>query len=211
MKKFTLTILTLFSLIFINIESIFADTLTMDDKPVINIKTEAETAKQVVKSSAKSNVGLIILVVFAVIIVLAAIAFIAIVMTKKYKNKNSSSQNKFSENHVVERKCKVILTRNNNESVVYKMDFSENIDYAKATLGRGIGKKIEVVIEDDTAVSNVHCEFVKKGKLFFVNDLNSTNGTKKNDEPIYEETAIISGDKLTIGNYIYTIKIEYGS
>ncbi len=45
----------------------------------------------------------------------------------------------------------------------------------------------------------MHCEIIKKGNQYFINDLGSTNGTKVDNYAIYRETEIRSGSIIKIG------------
>jgi hypothetical protein len=65
------------------------------------------------------------------------------------------------------------------------------------SIGRAPGNNI--VLEDDY-VSNEHALLMLRGKQWWVEDLNSRNGTLLNGERLYSATIISAGDVLTIGN-----------
>jgi pSer/pThr/pTyr-binding forkhead associated (FHA) protein len=65
------------------------------------------------------------------------------------------------------------------------------------SIGRAAGNSI--VLEDDY-VSNEHALLMLRGKQWWVEDLNSRNGTLLNGEPLAGATIISAGDVLTIGS-----------
>jgi pSer/pThr/pTyr-binding forkhead associated (FHA) protein len=64
------------------------------------------------------------------------------------------------------------------------------------SIGRAPGNSI--VLEDDY-VSNEHALLMLRGRQWWVEDLNSRNGTLLNGELVEAATIIASGDVLTIG------------
>ena len=66
----------------------------------------------------------------------------------------------------------------------------------------------DIILGFDAAVSRVHCEIIKKGSLYYVNDLKSSNGTFYGNTRVYGETPVMSGGVLEIGAFKYTITIE---
>jgi pSer/pThr/pTyr-binding forkhead associated (FHA) protein len=67
---------------------------------------------------------------------------------------------------------------------------------AVTSIGRAPGNSI--VLEDDY-VSNEHALLMLRGRQWWVEDLNSRNGTLLNGEPVAAATIIAPGDVLTIG------------
>ncbi len=68
---------------------------------------------------------------------------------------------------------------------------------AVTSIGRAPGNNI--VLEDDY-VSNEHALLMLRGRQWWVEDLNSRNGTLLNGEPVEAATIIAPGDVLTIGS-----------
>jgi pSer/pThr/pTyr-binding forkhead associated (FHA) protein len=65
-----------------------------------------------------------------------------------------------------------------------------------------VGRRVDLcnlVIEYDRSVSGRHCEIVARDGRFFVNDLQSKNGTYINNSKIVSETEIFSGNILRLG------------
>lgn len=74
-------------------------------------------------------------------------------------------------------------------------------DLERAVIGRA--DENEVVL-DQTKVSRRHAEIIRRGSIFILRDLNSTNGTWKGDERV-EEMILQNGDEFRIGtaNIVY--------
>ena len=86
-----------------------------------------------------------------------------------------------------------------NNSDVRVMEFVESV-----TIGRKAGN--DVIIEDK-AVSGKHCEITYENGAVFITDLDSTNGTFVNDEPVVR-CEIETGDTIIIGKNKYKINIS---
>lgn len=76
---------------------------------------------------------------------------------------------------------------------------------SRLVIGRESG---DIVLGHDAAVSYTHCEIIKRGNLFYVNDLKSSNGTFYGNIRVSQETAIMNGGILTLGTGKYKITIE---
>ena len=65
-------------------------------------------------------------------------------------------------------------------------------------------KNVDYCLEKDV-ISRFHAKVTKEGEQFFLTDLNSTNGTYINQEPLqtYQKKEIIFGDEITFANIIY--------
>lgn len=75
----------------------------------------------------------------------------------------------------------------------------------RIVIGRESG---DILLAHDAAVSYTHCEIIKKGNLFYVNDLRSSNGTFYGNMRVYSETPIMNGGILEVGTSKYKITIE---
>lgn len=97
-------------------------------------------------------------------------------------------------------KAKVRITLSGlNNSDVKVMDFTDKI-----TVGRRSGNDIMI---SDSAVSGKHCELSFEDGALYITDLESTNGTYINDEPVVR-AEIKSGDTLILGKNKYRINIS---
>ena len=92
----------------------------------------------------------------------------------------------------------ITLTDETDPHRVYRL-----IVTAPMTVGR---KDCDVTLTGDDAVSKRHCEIYEKKGSIYVKDLDSSNGTRLNDEKIREEM-LSDGDRLTIGTRSFTVKI----
>ncbi len=72
-------------------------------------------------------------------------------------------------------------------------------------IGRESG---DILLGHDAAVSYTHCEIIKKGNLFYVKDLKSSNGTFSGNTRVNNETPIMNGGILEIGSGKYKVTIE---
>ena len=73
------------------------------------------------------------------------------------------------------------------------------------TLGRETGN--DLVISDET-VSLHHAKLSHRHRQWWLEDLQSTNGTFLNNERIYTATVIVSGDEVILGNVSLLIMIS---
>lgn len=72
------------------------------------------------------------------------------------------------------------------------------------TLGRGPECDLRIPID---SCSREHCQFILQGNALHIKDLGSSNGTFVNNQRI-EESALSSGDRVTIGPVVITIQID---
>lgn len=66
-----------------------------------------------------------------------------------------------------------------------------------ALMGRG--DAVDIRLEDPFA-STRHCEIVRQGDLYVIEDLGSTNGTYLNEEPLSGPQPLHIGDRIRIGD-----------
>jgi pSer/pThr/pTyr-binding forkhead associated (FHA) protein len=57
----------------------------------------------------------------------------------------------------------------------------------------------KIALPDDIYVSSLHAVFFFEGQAWWLQDLNSTNGTLKNQSNVTERVPIEPGDVITIG------------
>ncbi|MDX6632753.1 MAG: hypothetical protein QOG09_669 [Solirubrobacterales bacterium] len=69
--------------------------------------------------------------------------------------------------------------------------------FGGATIGRSADAEIRVT---DRYASQLHARVFSRGGLQFVEDLDSTNGTLLNDEPLHGEAELRPGDVIRIGD-----------
>lgn len=73
------------------------------------------------------------------------------------------------------------------------------------TLGRAATNTIPI---DDGYASNEHALLVWRGGQWWLEDLNSSNGTLLNDTPLEEPTVLSAGDVITVGNVQLRLELE---
>ncbi len=71
------------------------------------------------------------------------------------------------------------------------------VDNNQLTLGRS--KDCDVSIQDKQ-LSRKHCQIQNRNDVYFLIDLDSTNGVKHNEEWVRNEAQIANGDFITIGD-----------
>lgn len=99
---------------------------------------------------------------------------------------------------------KIVLKDKDRPDRVFSAEIGDRI-----VVGRNVDKDVvDINLDFDQAVSRHHCEFIKKGKLYYVKDLDSGNGTKYSGERVTGETPIMNGGTVEIGRGKYTITIE---
>ena len=100
----------------------------------------------------------------------------------------------------VERQSFIMLSDINTPQRSFRVPINSRI-----VIGRESG---DIVLGYDAAVSYTHCEILKKGNLFYVNDLRSSNGTFYGGMRVHQETPIVNGGILEVGTCKYKITIE---
>ncbi|MBQ8003231.1 MAG: FHA domain-containing protein [Clostridia bacterium] len=81
-------------------------------------------------------------------------------------------------------------------------DVKESYELEKDNLiGRSGKCRIRI---GDSALSGVHCRIFKAENTFFIEDMDSANGTLLNGEPVSDEVVeLIDGDKISIGSLMF--------
>lgn len=76
----------------------------------------------------------------------------------------------------------------------------------RIVLGRS-SKLCDVILSYDDSVSSKHCELFLRGSELYVRDLNSSNGTYVNQQKVYQEIKLSSGDILKLGQLSLFVQI----
>ena len=79
-----------------------------------------------------------------------------------------------------------------------------NVD--RTTIGRVEDNMFQIA---ETSVSSHHCEVLLRGNDVVIKDLNSTNGTFINDQPVTTESVLKPGQTLRLGTV--ELKLENGA
>jgi len=79
------------------------------------------------------------------------------------------------------------------------------INRDRTTIGRSANN--DIVLQDE-AVSSQHCYISRRGDRFFLHDLNSTNGTTLNLQPVLTETQLQSKQVIQVGSSEFMFESE---
>ncbi|MFA6807982.1 MAG: DUF3662 and FHA domain-containing protein [Eubacteriales bacterium] len=104
----------------------------------------------------------------------------------------------FQKNQKRKSRCYLEIIKGNNEGKIYVLDKDEIF------LGRNGDCEIEV---DDLEVSRRHMKIGSDNGRWFVQDLDSTNGTYVNKLKV-DRYIVKNGDKIKIGNTVFLYKME---
>ena len=84
-------------------------------------------------------------------------------------------------------------------------EIQQEFDSKDVLIGRDPACEFSVL---NDMVSSRHARLSFHHKQWWIEDLNSTNGTFLNDERVSTPTVIISGDELRLGNIVFQISIR---
>ena len=65
----------------------------------------------------------------------------------------------------------------------------------------------DLVIDYDDSVSGRHCELSVRGDEWYVRDLQSSNGTRVNQQKVFQELIIKTGDILQLGQLSLQVRV----
>ena len=73
--------------------------------------------------------------------------------------------------------------------------------------GLSIGRSKDADVQiDDRYASSIHARLFERGGRFFVEDMNSTNGTLLNGATLKGEAELIDGDTVQIGDTVFRLE-----
>jgi len=166
-------------------------------------ETEKESAGEQKSGEDNNRSGLwpvVLLSIAAGLFVVTALIVFLIIRMKKKKKLDAKKESGY-ETSTKEKGYYVTLTSVKNPRLIFKC-----LIVNRVSIGRG--EKNSIKLGFDSAVSEYHCVICKKGDLFFVNDLNSKNGTYCEGVRVCEETPLMNGKRLGIGRDEYIFRIE---
>jgi pSer/pThr/pTyr-binding forkhead associated (FHA) protein len=82
-----------------------------------------------------------------------------------------------------------------------------NQEFSKPEVMIGREEDCDLQLKDEV-ISSHHARLFFRSSQWWVEDLNSTNGTYINDERVDTPTVVIKGDELRIGHQIISIEIQ---
>ncbi len=75
--------------------------------------------------------------------------------------------------------------------------------------GLSIGRSKDADVQiDDRYASSIHARLFERGGRFFVEDMNSTNGTLLNGATLKGEAELIDGDTVQIGDTVFRLEAQ---
>lgn len=206
------------------------EALAAGSLPVIITEPEEEglqtIAPEIVVQTGGVGPWLYILIALVIVIALAVVIALSLVMGKKKesqkfkrekkggrgrdktphrsKPKEPSEEHHISQISVPDRNSQVypeiLLVNLDQPDIIYRTYISEHV-----VIGRREGSDIRITT--DTAVSSRHCMISVKGTQFYLEDCNSTNGTRYNDQEVTTQIPILNGGILEIGHTRYRLVI----
>jgi hypothetical protein len=93
------------------------------------------------------------------------------------------------------------------EELHYYIEYLGNsveLPLGETVVGRDVGCKLRF---NDPAVSRKHMRFIRRADEIFVEDLNSSNGTKLNGQPITQPMALSDGDAIMVGGRTMFVRL----
>lgn len=211
-KKIKISILFLFMIVCLNFSEVYGDVskgnVRMNNLPIINTEDEQED-KDKEDEDGKNDSGLmekikdkkvVIMISAAVIAATSLLVLIIVIFVKKRKNRVCVKKpvlNMEEENNSL---LNVVLYDLNHGDVKY-MGVAEN----SIRIGRSGDN--DIIISHDGTISSRHCLIIKRGKLYYLVDNNSSNGTYYDGERVINETPIISGKTIKIGRQLFRVEI----
>lgn len=76
---------------------------------------------------------------------------------------------------------------------------------SQVVIGR---KEGDIIISDDSSLSKCHCRLIRRGDIYYIEDLNSSNGTRYNGQLIHGETSIMPGGVIEIGRQRLRMEVK---
>lgn len=148
---------------------------------------DTEMPEEVEEENGLDN-NIVLIIVIAAVCILA----IAIVIIIKIRKENLEDDLEYAK------KAEVMLSQLSGIGEQHNFTIKEEIK-----IGRG--RRCQLCLKEDAALSEVHCSLQWKQGELYVKDENSTNGTYVNGVPIVGEYKLEQGDVLLIGSYEYRV------
>ena len=92
-------------------------------------------------------------------------------------------------------------------SINYLDSAEQTTTFSQSEITMGREASNDLIISDET-VSSHHAKLSHRHRQWWLEDLQSTNGTFLNNERIYTPTVIVSGDEVILGNVSLLIMIS---
>lgn len=156
-------------------------------------ESESELTETEIMESEKGDTGLKTKQIAVIAAVVVCVFVIIAVIVANLRKKKLASDVAFVK------KAEVEMQQLSDSAEIYHFVIKEEIK-----IGRG--RRCQLCLKDDAALSEIHCSMqLRQGELY-VKDEDSTNGTYVNGVPIVGEYKLEQGDVLLIGSYEYKME-----
>lgn len=162
-----------------------------------------ETEKEEIRTNEIQDVGkrisVKLIVLFAAIAIVLVLCLIVIFALAKKNRKISTDKALSAECYGTEylQKLKIVLHNSKTNET------SKAILEDRLLIGRGV--QCEICLEEDAALSEIHCALEYRGGCVYLTDLESTNGSYVNGVPILYSKQLNASDVLLLGSSEYVI------
>lgn len=211
-NKIKISMLFLFMIVCLNFSEVYGDVsksnVRMNNLPIINTEDEPED-KGKEDDDSKNDSGIMkkikekkVVVIVSVSVILAAVllVLIIVILIKKRKKRVYIKKPVLKMEEEKNSLLKVVLYDLNHSDVQY-------IGVAENAIRIGRSGDNDIIISYDGTISSRHCLIIKRGKLYYLIDNNSSNGTYYDGERVINETPIISGKTIKIGRQLFRVEI----
>ena len=197
---------------------------------------ETQEVQQSIENDKKDMMPYIVIGVVSVVAVISIVINVIFISNKKkeqeYKNQIDKLKSKYKnngagekiENHDNQKQSgvnqkytgdvsstamlwKVVIQLfDKTNSILYETSFDSSKENVDIKLGRGDKTKVDIKVPLPN-ISDEHCLILKRGNMYYLKDLNSTNGTKYNEEKVTNTDVINHNGKLHLGRSEFELVI----
>lgn len=203
--------------------------------PVIEVENVLEETVPVTTTNTDNTLVVVIIIatIVAIIAVMAIVVLICMLSRQKKVKKLQSSGSCVKENRVVKQQVvqneRTHITQSlpkqsgrtqhlwgtkedeDKQIFLYLMDVMDTSRSFRAVIDTQvvIGRKEgNIIISEDRSLSKCHCRIIRRGSVYSLEDLNSSNGTRYNGQLVQGETAILPGGIIEIGRQRLRMEIK---
>lgn len=125
---------------------------------------------------------------------------------------NSEYKCKEGDTILLSSDIRLIINNQNNFDISDSFTFENNIknwfkNKSKVIIGRHV--ECDVVLSNDFSISRQHAVISLENNRYYIEDLNSTNGTFVNGERIHNKTLLFEQDSVLIGLHKFSLRFGY--
>ena len=204
--------------------------------PVIEIEGVVEETTSAATTTGSDNTLLFVIIIAAIVAVIAIVVTIILicVLTKQKKAKKKQNNVVYVQEQrpmaqpVIRNEKRVETQKISGQSghtqhlwgtgrdgdkqiFLYLKDDYDNSRSFRAPIDSQvvIGRKEgDIIISEDSSLSKRHCRFIRRGNIYYIEDLNSSNGTRYNGQLIQGETPIMPGGVIEIGRQRLRMEVK---